>query len=77
MQYAERVIAGRHIGYHDAQSVDVEYLREGEFLFHHLAIDAVDVLFTAVHLGGDAGFGQGALDRFENFVDTLTPVSAR
>ena len=77
VQRAERQVAARHVLDDDAKAVDVEHLRERQALLDHLAVDAVEVLLAALHLGGDAPLRQALLDAGEDLADHFAAVAAR
>ena len=77
VQRAQREIAAGHVAHDDAEAVDVEHLRERQVLFHHLAVDRIQVLLTALHLGGDAPLRQALLDRGQHLAHDLAAVAAR
>ena len=73
---AERRVAVRHRGGHDAHRAQVEHLLEGQLLAVHLPVDAVDVLGPAVHLARDAGGPHHVFDRAAELDDVLLAVDA-
>jgi hypothetical protein len=58
VQRAQGQVALRHGLDDHAKAVDVEHLRERQVLVGHLAVDAVQRLLAAVHLGGTPASGR-------------------
>ncbi len=78
VQRSQREITLRHGIDDDPHAVDVEHFGEGQPLFAHLGVDGVKRFFAPMHLsGGDAVFGQGLVDGFENAAQDFPAVAPR
>ena len=76
VQCTKRQITGRRVTNDDAESVDIEHLREAQALLDHFSIDRIQAFFAAEHSGFDIRFTQFAADATKNLGQQFAPVTA-